>query len=65
MGFFDNIKRVAQEFVDSRELKPLKIYVNGAPGVGKTFYSEKLSGFLHLPRIHMKDIYDDVITLKD
>jgi len=65
MGFFDNVSKVATEFVQSRKLKPLKLYVNGPPGAGKSHFSEKLSAFLNLPHILIKDIYDDVITLKD
>ncbi len=43
----------------------MKVYVNGPPGVGKSHFALFFSSFLNLPHIKIKDIYDEVITLKD
>jgi len=52
-GIVENISKLNEEFNDFRGLNPVKIFVTGPPASGKTFYSEKLASYYHIPRVHV------------
>lgn len=54
-----------KEFNDCRGLNPVKIFVTGPPASGKTFYSEKVAAYYNIPRIHVKELVDEVIAIAD
>ena len=43
----------------------MKIFVTGLPASGKTFYSDKVADYYNIPRIHVKQMVDDVFRLVD
>lgn len=42
-GIINNIQMLNQEFIEQHELKPVKIFVQGPPGSGKTYFAKKLA----------------------
>ena len=54
-----------KEFNQCRGLNPVKIFVTGPPASGKTFYSEKIAKYYNIPRIHVKELVDEVLTIAD
>eukprot|EP01022_Parablepharisma_sp_SALTPOND_P013857 TRINITY_DN185_c0_g1_i1.p1 TRINITY_DN185_c0_g1~~TRINITY_DN185_c0_g1_i1.p1 ORF type:complete len:567 (-),score=101.33 TRINITY_DN185_c0_g1_i1:2567-4267(-) len=58
-GLVTNIKKVAQEYCDVNNLKPIKIYINGPPLAGKSSISKELSKKYNI--IHVT--YQEVVRL--
>lgn len=54
----ENISKLNEEFNEFRGLNPVKIFVTGPPASGKTFYSEKLANYYHIPRVHVQQLVD-------
>jgi adenylate kinase len=64
-GVLGNIRKLNEEFNTFRGLNPVKIFVTGPPACGKTFYSEKVADYYNIPRIHVKQMVDEVYRLAD
>ena len=64
-GVLGNIRKLNEEFNTFRGLNPVKIFVTGPPASGKTFYSEKVAEYYNIPRIHVKQMVDEVYRLAD
>jgi len=62
-GIIENAKQLNLEFNEARELKPVKIFVTGAPASGKTFYSDAINGYYNIPRVHVKELTDKAFAL--
>lgn len=63
LGIVENISKLNQEFNEFRGLNPVKIFVTGPPAAGKTFYSEKLASYYHIPRVHVTQLVDAAYKL--
>ena len=59
-GFVDKLPSIQKEFISSRNLRPLRIYLHGAPGAGKTHYASRLAADYYLPHIHIKEVIREV-----
>lgn len=55
-GFVESFDRIYQEYKIFRRAKTIKLYITGAPGVGKTYYATKLSEQLHIPVINLQTL---------
>jgi len=55
-GLVANIKKVAQEYCDVYNLKPIKIYVNGPPFSGKTYLSKELAKKYNIIHVSLQDV---------
>jgi hypothetical protein len=64
-GVLGNIRKLNEEFNTFRGLNPVKIFVTGPPASGKTFYSDKVADYYNIPRIHVKQMVDEVFRLAD
>jgi adenylate kinase len=53
-GIIDNTKLLNEEFNKVRKLNPVKLFITGPPASGKTFYSDKITSYYNIPRIHVK-----------
>ncbi|NXA37059.1 KAD7 kinase, partial [Eudromia elegans] len=61
-GLVENIEEVIKEYKESRGLLPLKIYIHGPPGVGKTSIAENLCRHYKLHHIKIKDVISETIA---
>ena len=59
-GMRSKIRMLETEFNTFRGLKPVKIFVTGPPASGKTYYSEQLACYYNIPRVHVKQLVDEV-----
>jgi adenylate kinase len=57
-GLTGNIKKVAQEYCDVNNLKPIKIYINGPPLSGKTTIVKELAKKYNIIHVTLKDVID-------
>lgn len=55
-GLVGDIKKVAQEYCDVNNLKPIKIYINGPPLSGKTVISKELAKKYNIIHVTLKDV---------
>jgi len=58
-------EQLRQEFVKARNLRPVRVWVTGAPGSGKSFYSSALSSKLHVPHIRLDALIAQALQAKD
>ena len=59
-GIRKTIRTLEQEFNSFRGLNPVKIFITGPPASGKTFYAEKLAQYYNIPRVHVRQLVDEV-----
>ncbi len=59
-GIRKNIRALEKEFNSFRGLNPVKIFISGPPASGKTFYAEKLAHYYNIPRVHVRQLVDEV-----
>ena len=62
-GIRKNIRSLEKEFNSFRGLNPVKIFITGPPASGKTFYAEKLAVYYNIPRVHVKQLVDEVFRM--
>lgn len=62
-GFKQKIRMLEIEFNEFRGLKPVKIFITGPPASGKTFCAEKLARYYNIPRVHVKQLVDEVFRM--
>lgn len=51
------------EFNNFRGLKPVKIFITGPPASGKTYYAEELARYYNIPRVHVRQLVDEVFRM--
>ncbi|KAI6067821.1 Adenylate kinase 7 [Aix galericulata] len=61
-GLVENIKRIVKEYKQSRGLLPLKVYIHGPPGIGKSTIAEKLCKHYKLHHIKIKNAISETIA---
>ncbi|NWJ04859.1 KAD7 kinase, partial [Crypturellus undulatus] len=61
-GLVENIEEIIKEYKESRGLLPLKIYMHGPPGVGKSSIAENLCRHYKLHHIKIKDVISETIA---
>ncbi|NWX81451.1 KAD7 kinase, partial [Nothoprocta pentlandii] len=61
-GLVENIEEIIKEYKESRGLLPLKIYIHGPPGVGKSSIAENLCRHYKLHHIKIKDVISETIA---
>uniref|UniRef100_A0A8C3B5N2 Adenylate kinase 7 n=1 Tax=Cairina moschata TaxID=8855 RepID=A0A8C3B5N2_CAIMO len=61
-GLVENIERIVKEYKQSRGLLPLKVYIHGPPGIGKSTIAEKLCKHYKLHHIKIKDVISETIA---
>ncbi|XP_068004981.1 adenylate kinase 7 [Melanerpes formicivorus] len=61
-GLVENIEQIVKEYKQSRGLLPLKVYVHGPPGIGKTTIAEELCKHYKLHRIKINDVISETIA---
>ena len=64
-GIIENALKLNIEFNEARELESVKIFITGPPASGKTFYSNKISEFYNIPRVHAKEFADEAYKLSN
>jgi adenylate kinase len=64
-GFKKKFDRVKQEYIRARNLAPVRLFVHGAPGSGKSFYAAQLAKQHHLPHLKIYNIIREVLDRKD
>lgn len=57
-GLVGDIKKVAQEYCDVNNLKPIKIYINGPPLSGKTTIAKELAKKYNIIHVTLKDVIE-------
>lgn len=55
-GLAANIESVRTQFNAFRNLRPIKIFLSGPPGAGKTFFGERLAKHYNVELIKAKDV---------
>ncbi|KAJ7403039.1 poly(A) polymerase alpha [Pitangus sulphuratus] len=61
-GLIENIEQVVKEYKESRGLLPLKVYIHGPPGVGKSTIAEELCKHYRLHYIKIDDVISEKIA---
>ncbi|NWI49805.1 KAD7 kinase, partial [Calyptomena viridis] len=61
-GLIENIEQVIQEYKRSRGLLPLKVYIHGPPGVGKSTIAVELCKHYKLHYIKINDVISEKIA---
>ena len=59
-GLAANIKKVKEEFCKMNNLVPIKIFINGPPLSGKTFFSEKIADHFRIPLVNLKTLIPEL-----
>jgi adenylate kinase len=60
MGLAENFDVVRAEYVLARGLRPVRIWMHGPPGSGKSFWAAKMAEQYYLPHIKLGDIITEV-----
>ncbi|OAF70767.1 hypothetical protein A3Q56_01465 [Intoshia linei] len=60
-GIVENIEKVVKEYRNSRDLLPIRVYINGPPSSGKTSITEKLCEHYKIHHIKIKDVILETI----
>ena len=55
-GLAANIQKVKEEFCKVNNLVPIKIFINGPPLSGKTYFGQKLADHYNVPLINLKTL---------
>ncbi|XP_008933772.1 PREDICTED: adenylate kinase 7, partial [Merops nubicus] len=61
-GLVANIEKIVKEYKQSRGLQPLKVYIHGPPGVGKSTIAEELCKHYKLHHIKINDMISEKIV---
>ncbi|XP_009867309.1 PREDICTED: adenylate kinase 7, partial [Apaloderma vittatum] len=61
-GLVENIQKIVKEYKQSRGLLPLKVYLHGPPGVGKSTIAEELCKHYKLHHIKINDVISEKIA---
>jgi adenylate kinase len=59
-GLAANIQKVKQEYCKVNNLVPVKIFINGPPLSGKTYFGEKLAEHYNVPLINLKTLIPEL-----
>ncbi|OXB64311.1 hypothetical protein ASZ78_010695, partial [Callipepla squamata] len=61
-GLVENIEQIVEEYKQSRGLLPLRVYIHGPPGVGKSTIAEEICKHYKLHHIKIKDVISESIA---
>ncbi|NWX24215.1 KAD7 kinase, partial [Aegotheles bennettii] len=61
-GLVENIEKIVKEYKQSRGLLPLKVYIHGPPGVGKSTVAEEICKHYKLHHIKINDVISETIA---
>jgi len=64
-GLIGDIKKVAQEYCDVNNLKPIKIYINGPPLSGKTTVAKELAKKYNIIHVSLRNVIELLKELPD
>jgi len=64
-GMKRNIGKIVEEYNTFRGLKPIKIFISGQPGSGKTYFGSKFSKHYNIPHILISDVVKEVENLQN
>lgn len=62
-GVIGNIRMLNEEFNQNRGLNPVKIFISGPPASGKTYYADLLATHYNIPKINVKQLVDQALTM--
>lgn len=62
-GIIENVRLLNEEFNQYRGLNPVKIFITGPPGSGKSYYSSRISSYYNIPIINVKQLVDKALEL--
>jgi len=62
-GIGENIRMLNEEFNANRGLNPVKIFLTGPPASGKTYFTERLSVYYNIPRVHAAELAERTFAL--
>jgi adenylate kinase len=61
-GFVANLSNIHKEFITSRKLQPIRVFLHGPPGSGKSHYGRKISTEYYLPHVTIKQAIEEVLN---
>ncbi|XP_068609903.1 adenylate kinase 7-like [Brachionichthys hirsutus] len=61
-GMVENMERIVDEYKDTRQLLPIRIFLVGPPAVGKTTVAQKLCSHYRIHHIKIKEVMEEKVT---
>lgn len=61
----ENFEQVRAEYVRARGLRPVRVWVAGAPGAGKSHYAASIAAQLYVPHIRLDEVIATALRAKD
>ena len=63
-GIQSKIQTVIDQFNLHNSLKPIKIFIQGCPAIGKTYLSQQVASYYNIPHLHIKHIITEALALQ-
>eukprot|EP00954_Amorphochlora_amoebiformis_P017148 1317289-Amorphochlora_amoeboformis.AAC.3 len=60
-GPVENLERLCKEFISVNNLRPLKLFIHGRPGSGKSYFAKKLAKLYYLKIVDLKAIRTELM----
>ncbi|XP_029281231.1 adenylate kinase 7-like isoform X2 [Cottoperca gobio] len=61
-GMVENMASIVEEYQDTRQLLPIRMFLVGPPAVGKTTVAEKLCSHYQIHHIRIKEVIEEKIS---
>lgn len=64
-GMAESMARLRAEFVHTRQLRPVRVFLHGPPASGKSFFADRLGKQYYLPVVRVGQVVQEYLEKKD